>query len=111
MNTGRTRFKKGNTGKPKGTANKGTQFKNWLFDMFFKHEDNIEKVVEGMLSDERKVRWYLELLAGLAPKEVENKGSEGNSQIVYVINNGNTKGREGNRVNLLPAHKSAEDKV
>jgi len=33
----------------------------------------------------------------------------GERQIVYIINNGNTKGSEGNRVNLLPALEPAED--
>lgn len=38
-------------------------------------------------------------------------GRELASQIVYVINNGNTKRCEGNRVNLLPASKPAENKA
>ena len=70
------------------------------------------KTVHDYLLDARIPLFRKVMVAkDFALKKMPQRLEGGDRQIVYVINNGNTKGREGNRVNLLPAHKSAEDKV
>ena len=99
-------------GRPSGPSKALAEIQNAIIE--FEKEKGVSywkaaTLIAMKLANEGNTNLLAKILDKFVPSKILNEGGE--QQIVYVINNGNTKGREGNRVDLLPAHKSAEDKV
>jgi len=91
----------------KGRSGRKTHYE----EMQIKEVVNLSvKTVHDYLLDENiAIDKKVMVAKDFALKKLPNKLETGDKQIVYVINNGNTKKCESNRINIRTASESADD--
>lgn len=99
-------FKKGvsgnPTGKPKGAVSQERKFKTWLFKLFLDHKEVAEGKIIAMLETNSDLKWLINILASMSPKEIEHSGdglkSEMRATFVYLDPKAKEENARDNRI-------------